>query len=100
MSQTISEPSELTFEAAYERLQAIARRLNEDEVPVSEMCDLFAEGRGLELACTEFLDTERGRVEAIERGEGVRAVRITRGAASVPASDAADEIPLSRRLHG
>jgi exodeoxyribonuclease VII small subunit len=79
MSQTTTEPAELTFEAAYERLQAIARRLNENEVPVSEMCDLYAEGRGLELACTQFLDTERGRVEAIERGEGVRSFRISRG---------------------
>jgi exodeoxyribonuclease VII small subunit len=78
MSTTTSDSAELTFEAAYARLGAIARRLSEDEVPVSEMCDLFAEGRGLELACTKFLDTERSRVEAIERGEGVRAFRITR----------------------
>jgi exodeoxyribonuclease VII small subunit len=78
MSQTAAAPSELTFETAYARLQAIARRLNEDAVPVSEMCDLFAEGRGLERACSEFLDAERGRVEAIERGEDVRAFRITR----------------------
>jgi exodeoxyribonuclease VII small subunit len=92
MSQTTSEPAELTFEAAYERLQAIARRLNEDEVPVSEMCDLFAEGRGLELACTDFLNTERSRVEAIERGEGVHRFRITRGTASTP--DGADTIPF------
>ncbi len=99
MSQTTSEPSELTFETAYARLQAIARRLNEDEVPVSEMCDLFAEGRGLELACTEFLDSERGRIEAIERGEGVRAFRISRGAPAAAADgdgdgDAQDTIPF------
>jgi exodeoxyribonuclease VII small subunit len=75
-------PAELSFEAAYARLQIIAQRLNQDEIPVSEMCDLFAEGRGLELACTEFLDSERSRVEAIERGEGVRAFRITRATAA------------------
>ena len=71
------EPTELPFEQGYERLQTIANRLNEDEVPVSEMCDLFAEGKGLELALTEFLDTQRQRVEAIERGEGIRTFRIS-----------------------
>ena len=44
------------------------------------MCDLFAEGKGLEQALTAFLDTERARVEAIERGEGVHAFRISRAA--------------------
>lgn len=72
----MSEATELTFEKGYERLQAIAGRLNEQEVPVSEMCDLFAEGKGLEKALTAYLDEQRARVEAIERGEGVRAFKI------------------------
>lgn len=76
MTQTTDQPTELSFEHGYSRLQAISNRLNEDEVPVSEMCDLFAEGKGLELALTEFLDTQRARVEAIERGEGIRAFRV------------------------
>jgi exodeoxyribonuclease VII small subunit len=80
---TASQPTELAFEQGYERLQAIANRLNEDEVPVSEMCDLFAEGKGLERALTEFLDTQRHRVEAIERGEGIREFHISR---TTPAS--------------
>jgi exodeoxyribonuclease VII small subunit len=82
----MSDTTELTFEEGYERLQSIARRLNEDEVPVSEMCDLYAEGKGLEQALTKFLDEQRGRVEAIERGEGIRAFRIsqTAGPAGVP----------------
>ena len=44
----IANATELSFEQGYERLQAISARLNQDEVPVSEMCDLFAEGKGLE----------------------------------------------------
>ncbi len=72
----MAEPAELTFEAGFERLQSIATRLNQDEVPVSEMCDLFAEGKGLESALTGFLDEQRARVEAIEKGDGVRAFRI------------------------
>lgn len=72
-----TQPTELTFEQGYDRLQEIATRLGDDNVPVSEMCDLFAEGKGLEQALTGFLDTQRARVEAIERGEGVREFRIT-----------------------
>jgi exodeoxyribonuclease VII small subunit len=70
-------PAELSFEQGYLRLQEIAARLGADDVPVSEMCDLFAEGKGLEQALTGFLDVQRARVESIERGEGVREFRIT-----------------------
>jgi exonuclease VII small subunit len=91
MTQTADNATELPFEPAYERLQAISSRLNEDEVPVSEMCELFAEGKGLEIALTAFLDTQRERVEAIERGEGIRAFRITRApAVAAEASDGED----------
>jgi exodeoxyribonuclease VII small subunit len=74
--------AELTFEAGYERLQTIAARLGEDDVPVSEMCDLFAEGKGLEIALAQFLDSQRARIEAIERGEGVPPFQILATAAS------------------
>jgi exodeoxyribonuclease VII small subunit len=86
----MSETTELTFENGYERLQTIAGRLNEEEVPVSEMCDLYAEGKGLEQALTRFLDAQRSRVEAIERGEGIQAFRITSAgeAAAKPAEPA------------
>jgi len=87
----MSDTTELTFEAGYERLQTIAARLNEDEVPVSEMCDLYAEGKGLEQALTAFLDAQRGRVEAIERGEGIRAFRITQTAARGEPDQARDD---------
>lgn len=86
-----TDTTELVFEDGYERLQAISARLNQDEVPVSEMCDLFAEGKGLELALTAFLDTQREQVEAIERGEGIRAFRITKTPAEAAgASDGED----------
>jgi exodeoxyribonuclease VII small subunit len=93
----MSETKELTFESGYERLRTIAGRLNEDEVPVSEMCNLFAEGKGLEQALTTYLNEQRERVEAIERGEGIRAFKITAappiGAES--AVDEADFVPVS-----
>ena len=63
---------DVTFEEGYRRLQGIAERLNSDEVPVHEMCDLFAEGTGLHQALGQYLREQRARVEAIERGEGVQ----------------------------
>ncbi len=93
MSDT-TQTTELTFESGYERLRTIAGRLNEEEVPVSEMCDLFAEGKGLEQALTDYLDTQRERVEAIERGEGIQAFRITSAAADSNARDDVDELVI------
>jgi exodeoxyribonuclease VII small subunit len=85
----------LTFEQGYERLQSIAGRINQEEVPVSEMCDLFAEGKGLEQALTHYLDEQRSRVEAIQNGEGVRRFTIAgqtgQAESRVPVDD---EIPF------
>jgi exodeoxyribonuclease VII small subunit len=72
----LKEPTEITFEAGYERLKTIADRIDEEEVPVSEMCNLFAEGKGLERALSDYLDTQQARLEEIERGEGVAAFKI------------------------
>jgi exodeoxyribonuclease VII small subunit len=72
----MSETQTITFEAGYARLQEIADRLNSDEVPVHEMCELFSEGKGLEQALTGYLDEQKSTVEAIDRGEGIRAFRI------------------------
>ena len=72
----MSSSTDITFEGGYRRLQDIAERLNSDEVPVHEMCDLFAEGKGLEQALGDYLAQQKARVEAIERGEGMRAFRV------------------------
>lgn len=66
----------ITFEQGYNRLQQIAERVNSDSVPVHEMCELFAEGKGLGQALSGYLDQQKSRVEAIERGEGLRAFRV------------------------
>lgn len=75
------DPSEITYEKGYARLKDIAERVNSDEVPVHEMCDLFAEGKGLDAALSSYLEEQKGRVEQIERGEGIQPFRI------VPPSD-------------
>jgi exodeoxyribonuclease VII small subunit len=85
----MTEANAITFESGYRRLQAIAERLNGDEVPVHEMCDLFAEGKGLEHALTAYLDEQKERVEAIEHGQGVQAFRVVAPAgAPAPSPDA------------
>jgi exonuclease VII small subunit len=76
MSDTTPQPSELTFETGYTRLQQIAARLAAQDVPVSEMCDLFAEGKGLQHALLAYLDTQTAKIETIERGEGVPQFRV------------------------
>lgn len=79
MSTTHEQISELTFEAGYERLQDIAARLNESDVPVSALAELLNEGKGLEKALTDYLNTVRTRIEQIDRGESVRTFRIVAG---------------------
>lgn len=79
----MTEPTALTFEEGYTRLQTISQRVTAEEVPVAEMCELFAEGKGLQKSLTEYLDEQKGRVEAIERGEGIQAFRIVAPPASV-----------------
>ena len=83
----MSESTNITFEAGYRRLQDIAERLGSDEVPVHEMCDLFAEGKGLEQALGDYLSQQKERVEAIERGDGMRAFRVVAPGVDPPAPE-------------
>jgi exonuclease VII small subunit len=87
MSTHTTTPTEITFETGYRRLQQIAERVGSEEVPVHEMCDLFAEGRGLDHALTGYLAEQKTRVEAIENGEGIQAFRIVAPAADTAADD-------------
>lgn len=73
----MTEPTPITFEKGYRRLQEIAEEVNRAEVPVDRMGDLFAEGRGLEKALTDHLAAQKARIEQIERGEEIQAFRIT-----------------------
>jgi exodeoxyribonuclease VII small subunit len=92
------EPADLTFEDGYTRLQAIATRLGSDEVPVSEMVDLYAAGKGLEAALLSHLDEANGRIEAIERGDGVQQFRIVATRAK-PAADGVNPSPPPQRAN-
>lgn len=95
MRTPTTTPSEITFEAGYRRLQEIAERVGSEEVPVHEMCDLFAEGKGLDQALTGYLAEQKTRVEAIERGEGIQAFRIVAPAADAQDDDGLPSVPRS-----
>ena len=93
----MSDTTSITFETGYRRLQDISERVNSDEVPVHEMCDLFAEGKGLATALTGYLDEQKARVEAIERGDEIHAFKVVApsGDQAEPSGPAAqDEIPF------
>jgi exodeoxyribonuclease VII small subunit len=72
----MTEPKTITFEKGYRRLQEIAEEVNETEVPVDRMGDLFAEGKGLDKALTDHLAEQKGRIERIEKGDEIQAFRI------------------------
>jgi exonuclease VII small subunit len=89
----MSESTSITFEGGYRRLQAISERVNSDEVPVHEMCDLFAEGKGLATALGTYLDEQKARVEAIERGDEIQAFKVVAPAAETADASAGEPAP-------
>lgn len=93
----MTEPTTISFEKGYRRLQEIADEVNRSEVPVDRMGDLFAEGKGLEKALTDHLAAQKARIEKIERGEEIQAFRITGGGdgdAARPTEVTEEELPF------
>jgi exodeoxyribonuclease VII small subunit len=83
----MTDPTTITFEEGYRRLQEIAEEVNETEVPVDRMGDLFAEGKGLDKALTDHLAKQKERIERIEKGDEIQTFRI----ASTSSEDAGEE---------
>lgn len=91
----MSKPTEITYEKGYARLKEIAERVNSAEVPVHEMCDLFAEGKGLDAALTTYLEEQKGRVERIERGDDIQSFTIVPPSEEVSGHAEASESDVS-----
>jgi exodeoxyribonuclease VII small subunit len=89
------QPKKISFEQGYERLKEIAARLDEQEVPVSELCELFAEGKGLERALLDYLEEQKGRLEEIEQGKGIPRFKVVAngGEGGVEEVEEVDEDP-------
>lgn len=61
---------ELTFEEAFERLEAVVRRLESGEAKLDESLSLFEEGVKLARACSRKLDAAEGKVKLLLEEEG------------------------------
>jgi len=61
-------PTEPSFEEAIARLDAIVRRLEKGEAPLSESLALFTESTELVKLCTELLDKAEQTVVKLKKG--------------------------------
>jgi exodeoxyribonuclease VII small subunit len=89
----MTSPTAITFEEGYRRLQEIAEEVNETEVPVDRMGDLFAEGKGLDKALTDHLAKQKERIERIEKGEEIQAFHIASASSENAGGDATESDP-------
>ena len=61
--------SELRFEQALERLEAVVAKLEAGNAPLDEALSLYEEGMELIRQCNAQLDGAQQRVEAVRRTE-------------------------------
>lgn len=71
---------ELSFEAAYERLESVLSRLQMGNLSLDDSLAAFEEGMALAAHCQALLDAAELRVEQLQR--------------AAPADDADDEPPF------
>ena len=61
----------LTFEAAVARLEAVVREMEDGELPLQRMLILFEEGTRLGKRCQELLDLAELRIrQVVEEADG------------------------------
>ena len=63
----MSEPS-MTFEQSIRRLEQIASRMEQGNVPLEESLKLFTEGTELIRTCTELLDKAELEIVRLSKG--------------------------------
>ncbi len=61
--------SELSFEQAMDRLEAIVARLESGDVPLEAAIELFQEGMALSKLCGQKLEQVERRIEMLMEGE-------------------------------
>ena len=88
MSISTAEPERLTYEEAQAEVRRIVARLDEDDVPVSEICELTARGKALVAVQRSYLAEQQARIEEIEAGENLPPFEIV-ASLSQPAATAA-----------
>jgi exonuclease VII small subunit len=111
LSKKTDGPVQISFEDGYERMKRISASLESTDLTVSEMCQSYAEGKGLGKALLAYLDEREGELKEIDEGKNLPAFEIVatrnhaspRGAEPASASDlgeaansgaSEDEIPF------
>lgn len=71
MAQRKRAVSDLNFEESLQKLEAIVKRLEEEEVPLESSLKLFAEGQSLARACEEQLKAAENQIrQLLEKNSG------------------------------
>ncbi|NIS79928.1 MAG: exodeoxyribonuclease VII small subunit [Anaerolineales bacterium] len=52
----LKSPDKMTYEEAFEELEAIVEQLNSGELPLEQSLSLFERGQALAARCSELLD--------------------------------------------
>lgn len=103
MAEATTDPQEITFETGYQRMKEISSDLDSPDLTVAEMCDRYAEGKGLGKALLGYLDEREGELKEIDEGNNLPQFKVTATAmsdaatADVPAdtSDFAADAPAA-----
>ncbi len=72
MKETLEDIQSLSFEEAFEELEALVRQLEEGKLPLEETIRLFERGSLLAQHCQDLLDKAELRVQQLteDGGEG------------------------------
>ncbi|GBD49776.1 exodeoxyribonuclease VII small subunit [Methylopila sp. Yamaguchi] len=68
MTDTATDVSTLTFEAALAELERIVARLEQGQAPLEESIEIYRRGEALKKRCDELLAKAEARVEIISVG--------------------------------
>jgi exodeoxyribonuclease VII small subunit len=80
-------PAEITFEDGYERMKEISAKLESADLTVAEMCESYAEGKGLGKALLAYLDEREGELKEIDEGKNLPAFEVIAKASVSPARE-------------
>jgi exodeoxyribonuclease VII small subunit len=67
MSKVDSQITELSFEAAMERLELIVQQMESSKLPLEELLARYEEGTKLIAICNQRLEAAENRVETLAR---------------------------------
>jgi exodeoxyribonuclease VII small subunit len=68
MASDVAGITELSFEDALKRLEAIVHQLESGEVPLDKSIELYAEGDALRKQCEARLQAAQARIDQISLG--------------------------------